>query len=368
MFIGYVSAQKTNITDAAVLMKKYNPRGGEKSVKLVNEAKDFIDKAAVHPETSESMKMHYYRGMIYFALVEMATVEAMMGKVPDQDLMEKNAEIAKESLIKVVNDTDKRKGYQEDAKSFIGIRVNTKFKQGLDLFEEKSYLMAALSFIQAYEIGKFIQNEDESAKTNSILSILNYSKEIMNKPDSLADPNNLKMAEEFLIQAIEIFPKEYDLQVQLVDLAIKQGKTDMAIKELNKAILIQPENASLYGFLADEYLKLGNMEKAEEYYLKSIEIDSSYANGYILLGGHYVNWAGDLQSESNKIDYRDPRADELSAKAKELQIKAIPYLEIAALELPDNAEIARALAECFKRKGDEENFQKWYNQYQKLKN
>ena len=46
MTIGYVSAQKTNITDAAVLMKKYNPMGGEKSVKLVNEAKGFIDKTA----------------------------------------------------------------------------------------------------------------------------------------------------------------------------------------------------------------------------------------------------------------------------------------------------------------------------------
>mgnify|MGYP001058053082 CR=1 FL=1 len=80
--IGYSSAQKTNITDAAVLMKKYNPYGGEKSSKLVNEAKDFIDKAAVHPETSESMKMHYYRGMIYFALIEMPILKPWQVKFP----------------------------------------------------------------------------------------------------------------------------------------------------------------------------------------------------------------------------------------------------------------------------------------------
>ncbi|MDO7610136.1 MAG: hypothetical protein MUQ68_04715, partial [Crocinitomicaceae bacterium] len=168
MFIGYVSAQKTNITDAAVLMKKYNPRGGEKSVKLVNEAKDFIDKAAVHPETSESMKMHYYRGMIYFALVEMATVEAMMGKVPDQDLMEKNAEIAKESLIKVVNDTDKRKGYQEDAKSFIDIRVKQYWNIGLGMYESKNYEMAMMGFMGAYSVSEFIGVDYEDAKVNAM--------------------------------------------------------------------------------------------------------------------------------------------------------------------------------------------------------
>ena len=94
MTIGYVSAQKTNITDAAVLMKKYNPMGGEKSVKLVNEAKGFIDKAAAHPETSESMKMHYYRGMIYFALVELESMKAMSGKTPDEDMVEKYSEKA----------------------------------------------------------------------------------------------------------------------------------------------------------------------------------------------------------------------------------------------------------------------------------
>ena len=49
MTIGYVSAQKTNITDAAVLMKKYNPMGGEKSVKLVNEAKGFIGQSSSTP-------------------------------------------------------------------------------------------------------------------------------------------------------------------------------------------------------------------------------------------------------------------------------------------------------------------------------
>ena len=44
MIIGFYStAQKTNITDAAVRMKKYNPMGGADAKKLVNESKEFID-------------------------------------------------------------------------------------------------------------------------------------------------------------------------------------------------------------------------------------------------------------------------------------------------------------------------------------
>ena len=60
--------------------------------------KDSLTKLQAHPETSESMKMHYYRGMIYFALVELESMKAMSGKAPDEDMMEKYSEISKESF------------------------------------------------------------------------------------------------------------------------------------------------------------------------------------------------------------------------------------------------------------------------------
>jgi hypothetical protein len=137
MIIGFYStAQKTNITDAAVRMKKYNPMGGADAKKLVNESKEFIDKAALHPETKESMKMHYYRGMIYFALIELATIDAMMGKEVDTKALEEYAKVSKESFIKVVQD-ESRKGYQEEAKSFIGMRVTQAWDMGLGAYEQK---------------------------------------------------------------------------------------------------------------------------------------------------------------------------------------------------------------------------------------
>ena len=65
------TAQKKNVTDAAMLMKKYNPNAilDPDTRKNVEEAKKFIDLAAVNPETAEDMKMHLYRAQIYFALI-----------------------------------------------------------------------------------------------------------------------------------------------------------------------------------------------------------------------------------------------------------------------------------------------------------
>jgi hypothetical protein len=62
---GFSFAQKKNVTDAAMLMKKYNPMAGaEKAKENATKAKDFIDLAAVNAETKEDMKMHLYRGMV----------------------------------------------------------------------------------------------------------------------------------------------------------------------------------------------------------------------------------------------------------------------------------------------------------------
>ena len=94
-------AQKQNVTDAAMLMKKYNPMAGaEAAKKTVEDAKKFIDLAAEHPETKEDLKMHLYRGEIYYAAVEVMSFDMMAGKEVDKSLAEKYTAISKESFKK----------------------------------------------------------------------------------------------------------------------------------------------------------------------------------------------------------------------------------------------------------------------------
>ena len=71
-------AQKKNVTDAILLMRKYNPTGDvDANLKTVTDAKNFIDLAAVHPETVEDFKMHLYRAEIYYALKETNDLKAL---------------------------------------------------------------------------------------------------------------------------------------------------------------------------------------------------------------------------------------------------------------------------------------------------
>jgi tetratricopeptide (TPR) repeat protein len=282
--IGYSSAQKTNITDAAVLMKKYNPMGGEKSSKLVNEAKDFIDKAAVHPETSESMKMHYYRGMIYFALIEMATIDAMSGKTQDDALMEQYAETSKESFLKVVNDTDKRKGYQEDAKSFIDMRVKQYWDMGIGMYETKNYELAMMGFMGAYSVSEFIGVDYEDAKVNA-MAMFNVV------TDSLLNSGQLEKTEELAILAQEAFGKEMTILTTLINVALKQGDKTKSEKYINQALELDPENKELYYILGTSYIELKENKKAEENLLKAIEIDSMYVNAHSNLAALYMSWS-----------------------------------------------------------------------------
>lgn len=358
LLIGYVSAQKTNITDAAVLMKKYNPMNLEKSKKIVEEAKTFIDKAAIHPETSESMKMHYYKGMIYFALVEMATMEAMSGTVPDETLMQKNAEISKESFIKVVNDTDKRKGYQDEAKGFINFRVQQYMKMGLGMHEQKNYEMAMMGFMGSYEVSKFIGVDYEDAKVNTMLLFPYVT-------DSLIAAGELDKTEELAKAAQEAFGNDMTILTTFINVALKQGDKEKSEKFIKEALDIDPNNKELYWIMGTAHIEQKEFEKAEENLLKAIEIDSMYVNAHTNLAALYMDWSFDLADEAKDLDYRDPRVTELENKKTELLVKAIPSLEIMAVEFPDNKSVIRNLAQAYRASGDEDKFKEWYD---KLKN
>lgn len=113
-------AQKTNVTDAALLMKKYNPMSGvEPSKKILLKAKDFIDLAAVNSETARSPKMHMYRGEIYFGLIELAAMEAATSNINvDETLLKEYESKAKESFNKVLEDP--KKEYINDINIFLG--------------------------------------------------------------------------------------------------------------------------------------------------------------------------------------------------------------------------------------------------------
>jgi tetratricopeptide (TPR) repeat protein len=404
LFIGFSSfSQKGNITDAAMRMKKYNPMSdAEKAKKMVTEAKEFIDKAAVHPETSESMKMHLYRGMVYFALIEVAQFDAMNGSLPDdadQEALKQYEDVSKESFSKVINDPKGK--YTPEAEQFIDQRVNQYFNMGLNFYNQKNYEMAFMMFLGSYEVNEFIGKENKDAKVNA-LATFNYVSDSlmrnMNGEELLASENfsaqliellkdfeegsadyintledfantleatNLNKVEELATTANESFPGNMIVLTTFINVALKQGDKEKSEKYINQALEIDPNNKELYYILGTSYIDLKENEKAEENLLRAIELDSAYINAHSNLAALYMAWSLDLADEAKVLDYRDPRVTELENKKKECLIKAIPSLEIMAVEFPDNKSVIRNLAQAYRASGNEEKFKEWYD---KLKN
>ena len=118
-------AQKKNVTDAILLMRKYNPTGDvDANLKTVTDAKNFIDLAAVNPETAEDFKMHLYRAEIYYALKETNDLKALKENYngpTDANTAKEWKEISMASFKKVIEDP--KKTYKTDAENFINIRV-----------------------------------------------------------------------------------------------------------------------------------------------------------------------------------------------------------------------------------------------------
>ena len=175
-------AQKKNVTDAAMIMNKYNPMMGlEPAKKSVNEAKGFIDLAAANPETAEDMKMHLYRGMVYYALIEVAGMEAMTGKTPDTAAMRTFAEISKASFKKVVNDPKKTK--IRDAQDFINQRADMYFNMGIQSYNARNFEQATQVFLGAYSVKSFLGEEFKDAYTNTTLSLNFASDSLIGKKE-----------------------------------------------------------------------------------------------------------------------------------------------------------------------------------------
>ena len=140
-------AQKKNVTDAILLMRKYNPIGDiAANKKIVTEAMSFIDLAAVNPETAEDFKMHLCRAQVYYSLIE---VNAMENKgVSDAATTQKWKETSVASFKKVLEDP--KKTYTADAQNFINGRADFVFNAGIVAYKpgklagERSYITIQL--------------------------------------------------------------------------------------------------------------------------------------------------------------------------------------------------------------------------------
>ena len=312
--------QKKNVTDAILLMRKYNPMGEiAANKKTVTEAKNFIDLAAANAETAEDLKMHLYRAQIYYALVETATIEAAStGTALDQTTTQGYKEVAVSSFKKVLDDP--KKTWTADAQSFVNGRADFMFNQGIAAYNAKKYEAAAQAFLAAHEIKTYLGEDFKDAEVNTSLAA-NYAVE-----DYLA-AKKYDEAIAFASKISEAMPKNIDILISLVNINLQKGDVAATETYINKALALDPLNKQLYYVLGTSYMDKKENDKATAALQKAIEIDPNYNEALYQLGAHLYNLAVEKRNATVELDYKDPKAVKLEAEATELFKQALVPLE-----------------------------------------
>jgi tetratricopeptide (TPR) repeat protein len=314
-------AQKSSITDAALKYKKYNPMGSmEENKKALSGAKADIDLAAVNTETASDPYMHRYRGIIYFGLMEIATMEAAMsGAQPDENVIKEYDAKIKESFNAVLNHA---KG-KEDKKAvleFVNAKSQFVFEAGLSMFNAKNYEQATQMFIGACEISKYINVENEEAKGNAILSFRKSADTLMSlkKYDEANKLGEIVMA---------FTPNNIEVIISLINVNLQKNDLVATEKYLNIATSIDSTNKQLFLVLGTSLMDMKQQERAAAAFLRALNLDPLYPDAVYQYCSLLFNWSIELRGNASDLKINDPKAKAMEEQALNNLNASIKYLE-----------------------------------------
>jgi tetratricopeptide (TPR) repeat protein len=320
-----VFAQKSSVTDAALKYKKYSPMAGiEENKKALNGAKADIDLAAVNAETANDPYMHRYRGLIYFGLLELATMEAQVsGKQPEEALAKEYDEKIRTSFNFVLN-APKAKEDKKVITEYINAKTQFVFDMGLNMYNARNFEQATVLFLGAYQVNKFINIENEEAKSNTTLSFVKAT-------DTLIKQKKYAEASELGELVYKSVPKNIDILISLINLNLQKNDMVATEKYLNEATSMDTTNKSLYVVLGTSLMELGQNERAEQAFLKALKIDPMYPESIYQYCTFMFNWSKDISNSTSDMQAKDPRIPGLLQIAAEIMnripVYFDPYLE-----------------------------------------
>jgi tetratricopeptide (TPR) repeat protein len=141
-------------------------------------------------------------------------------------------------------------------------------------------------------------------------------------------------AESTLTSLKDKFPNDKNLNLNLIDLYIKGGKNEEALKYLKIAKETDPTNYALYYAGGIIYLNQGKNDEAIAELTKSIELKGDVYDTQYGCGAAYINKAAEMFKVANDIvDMK--KYTEAVDQANAVYAKALPYME-KALELKPN--------------------------------
>lgn len=348
-------AQKGKVTSALTLIEQGS----------LDKAKEAIDQAMTDPKTSNWFNTFFAKGKLCQAVYK--SDNPKFKELCPDPLGEAYSAYEKAMELDTKGGTKKR--------IITGMIYNALaldlYSQGGAQFEAKDFAGALKSFetqIKITESDKYVGVTDTGMYYNAGLAAMNSTKydEAIKYFQKCADMNYLGVtpyyqisqsymemgdtlkAESLLKSLPEKFPGDKNITLQLIDLYIKSGKNDEALKYLDVAKKDDPGNYSLYFAEGIIYLNANNYDPAIVDLTKSVELKGDLYDSQYGLGAAYINKASDMFVKANDImDVNKYNAAIEEAMA--VFAKAVPYME-KALELkPDDVYAMDGLKQLYYR-------------------
>lgn len=356
-----VYGQKNNVQNAFRALEKNN----------LQEAVDYIELAAANTKTSNDVKMHNYRGKIYFEIYSNSEFSSI-----DPMAIIKCAE----SWELVYNHPKSKKWFDDEelsgniSKAGVGL-----FNKAISLYNSKDYSSAKIMFNKIFDLIPLDEKKNlkrSNVTKESIWLNLFYvsfaeknnssSKEYLQKlidinyqdPQIYSYMSNILLEENDSEGALKIikYGREFfesDVNLIIAELNYYLSKEDFVKAEelLSLAVEEDPNNHQLFFALGTSYDNLGEFEKAENAYKEAVDIKPDFYDALYNLGVMYYNKGGDMLKEANNIkDFK--KYDIAKTKSDNMMLKGLPYIEMCYNLEPTNKNILLVLKELYYRNGN----------------
>ena len=386
-------AQSAKVTTAWRNLEEYKTSG---DIQSLQKAKEAIDLATAHEETSMQAKTWFRRGEVYMALFEHA-LKAETEKQADpakktalgyQLVPAGDLDVAQEAFRKSI-ELDKKNDFSKDAKAALKRSASHYENKGVSLYNSKLYAQAVPAFEKAHEVRTALNpnvidtlnmvNVAVSAEKGKVYDKAKvYYQKLIDIKHGKGGANytslaNIHMAAGDTAGALEVikkgrtaFPDDLDLLITETNNYLKKDQKEAAINNLKTAIEKRPTDPTLYLVLANTYDRMAtpkgpdgrdaarpaNYEQlitdAETYYKKAIELAPDNADALYSLGALYFNHGVSIGRNADSIkDMAKYNAE--NKRAADQYTKALPYLETAHSLSPSDRSTMIALKQIYAR-------------------
>tara|TARA_B100001059_G_scaffold64527_2_gene60564 strand:- start:8669 stop:9829 length:1161 start_codon:yes stop_codon:yes gene_type:complete len=360
-----VNAQKSNVQNAYRSLEKKN----------LQEAVDYIELAAANSSTANDVKMHNYRGKIYYEIYS----NSEFSSLDDMAIMN-----CAESWVAVYNHPKAKKWFDKDelssniTKSGVGL-----FNKAISFYNSKDYASSKKMFNKIFELFSYDEKnnlERSNVTKESIWLNLFYvssaekdnvasKKYLQNLIDvNYQDPQIYSYMANILIEekdnegalkiikyGREFFETDVNLIIAELNYYLAQEDFVKAEELLTLAVEEDPNNHNLFFALGSSYDNLGEFEKAENAYLEAVDIKPDFYDALYNLGVMYYNKGGDMLKVANNIkDFK--KYDIAKNNAEQTMLKGLPFIESCYNIDSEDKNILLVLKELYYRNGDDEKY------------